>query len=102
MNLTGKMLLEVGYVVDEDSRVVTISHPSLSGAMGFEFTTLDLAEVQLQAIRVDKAKSALEEFTDDTAELISLSKKLKSAMDTLKGGRDGRTNRLLQEAGPPF
>ena len=82
---TGEMLLKVTYAIDDGSNTVRISHPSLSGVLGFEYTSLDLAHIQLNALRVDKIKSPLEEFMDDTTQLMAKTSELVEAVKTLKG-----------------
>jgi hypothetical protein len=81
----GTVVLSLDYEVQDEGRTVVLRHPSLSGVMGFEFTTLDLAQVQLEAIRLDKTKSTLEEVIDDTHQLIELSSQLKTAIQNLRG-----------------
>lgn len=81
---TGTLLLKVNYSIDEDSRTVRIDHPSLSGALGFEFTTRSLAEIQLQAVREDKEKTTVESLIDDTTEFVNLAKELKKTLHDLR------------------
>lgn len=81
---SGTITLVLDYLVNEEDRTVRICHPDLSGAMGFEYTTLGLAEVQLETIRVDKTRSPFEEIVDDATELVALSSKLKDAIKDLR------------------
>lgn len=81
---TGSVVLCLNYTINDDDKTVRLEHPSLSGVLGFQFSTLDLAEIQLQALRLDKTKNVIEEITDDTQELVGLVKELRGAISELK------------------
>lgn len=76
----GTMLIKVHYLLDEEDHVARIDHPNLIGSLGFEFSTLGLAEIQIQALREDKPKSQVEDFLDDTHELMDLVDNFKSVL----------------------
>lgn len=79
-NLTGSLVIRLDYKIDPEDRVVSMSHPSLNGVLGFEFTTLNLAEVQLKALREDKEKTVIEGLAEDTVALVSAFKDLKNTV----------------------
>lgn len=83
-NQTGSITVKLDYLVNEDSKVVSLSHPFLSGVLGFEFTSVDLAKIQLNAIDVNKPKTELEKFLQDTEEMFSLADSLKSAVKNMR------------------
>jgi hypothetical protein len=84
MTLPTTIKAQLDVLIDEENGRVTLTHPLLGGKLEFSFATPDMAEVQLQAVRLDKNKNIIEEIVDDTTSLLLLSGQLKEAVKELR------------------
>lgn len=78
------LCLNVRVVEDDTGGQVYLEHSSLGHFLCLSFSSMELAEIQLNAIRLDKDKTTLESVLDDTASLMELSGKLKDAIRELR------------------
>jgi hypothetical protein len=77
------VVLELEVNLDLPNQEVYLTHPSLKGELRLRYSSLDLAAIQLNALRLDKPKTALESTLDDTTQLIGLIGELRTAISGL-------------------
>jgi len=77
-----KITLELDVVDGIDE--LTLSHPSLKGYLYLTYSSESLANIQLEAIRLDKSKTPLESVIDDTVTLVDLTSQLREALRELR------------------
>ena len=80
-------MIKLHYFVDDENGEVQLSHPGLDGTLKFRYTSLRLAEVQLNDLREDKPVSDLEQMVEDIAEVRNLFGEIKEGFNALKKGR---------------
>lgn len=84
MVIPSSIVLKLDVEISRTNEEILLHHPSLKGSLSLSFSSLNLAGVQLQSIRMDKTKSALESVVDDTTALQALFGQLKVAIEDLK------------------
>ena len=76
------IVLELQVYQDNDELI--LSHGSLGGLLKFKYSSESLANIQLEAIRLDKSKTPLESVIDDTVTLVDLTSQLREALRELR------------------
>ena len=76
------IVLELQVYQDNDELI--LSHGSLGGLLNFKYSSESLANIQLEAIRLDKSKTPLESVIDDTVTLVDLTSQLREALRELR------------------
>jgi len=81
-DLPKTIVLELQVYQDNDELI--LSHGSLGGFLNFKYSSESLANIQLEAIRLDKSKTPLESVIDDTVTLVDLTSQLREALRELR------------------
>ena len=84
MALPTEITVKLKVECSEEPGKILLSHPSLQGVLQFSTINEEMALVQLQAIRLDRDTSPVDDFLKDAKALLSLSSQLKEAVKDLK------------------